>query len=77
MDHHFDIAIIGLGCAGSHIALELLQQCPDIKLVVIDNAPTVLHKKWSYWEKDSGKWDHMTLKKWSYAFLNRHKVLLN
>ncbi|MEO9501526.1 lycopene cyclase family protein [Nonlabens ulvanivorans] len=67
MDHHFDIAIIGLGCAGSHIALELLQQCPDIKLVVIDNAPTVLHKKWSYWEKDSGKWDHMTLKKWNYG----------
>ncbi|GAK91266.1 lycopene beta cyclase [Nonlabens ulvanivorans] len=67
MDDYFDIAIIGLGCAGSHIAIELLKQNPDIKLVVIDNAPSILHKKWSFWEKGIGKWDHMILKKWNHG----------
>ncbi len=67
MDHHFDIAIIGLGCAGSHVALELLKQQPDIKLVVIDNAPSTIHKKWSFWEKSNGKWDDLVLKEWNHG----------
>ncbi|EAS19327.1 putative lycopene cyclase [Flavobacteria bacterium BBFL7] len=65
MDHHYDIAIIGLGCAGSHVAIELIKQRPDIKIVVIDNAAAILHKKWSFWEKGVGKWDHIILKEWS------------
>lgn len=67
MDHHYDIAIIGLGCAGSHVALELLRQQPDLKLLVIDNAPTGVAKKWSYWEQGIGKWDHLILKKWNHG----------
>lgn len=73
MDHHFDIAIIGLGCAGSHITIELLKQHPDIKLVVIDDAPSTIHKKWSFWEKGSGKWDQMILKKWNHGLFKSDK----
>lgn len=67
MDHHYDIAIIGLGCAGAHVVLELLRCKPDLRIVVMDNAPQQVDKKWSYWEKGTGKWDHLILKKWNHG----------
>ena len=45
MDHHYDIAIIGMGCAGSHVVHELLRRNVDKKIVVIDNYKKKRHTK--------------------------------
>lgn len=66
MDNHFDIAIIGLGNAGSHVALELLSRAENCKIVVIDKfTKDSMHKTWSFWEKGAGKWDHLLHHSWN------------
>lgn len=73
MDTHYDIAIIGLGCAGSHVALELLArpETQDLKIVVLDDfSRESMHKTWSYWEQGKGKWDDLIAHEWLYAIFN-------
>ncbi len=66
MADHYDIAIIGMGCAGSHIALELLRQRVDKRIVILDDySGKSLDKTWSFWEKGAGKWDHLLINSWS------------
>lgn len=65
MDHHYDIAIIGMGCAGSHVVQELLRRKTDLKVVVIDDfKANSLEKTWSYWELGKGLWDHLISHSW-------------
>ncbi|MGJ8684024.1 MAG: lycopene cyclase family protein [Nonlabens sp.] len=65
MDHHYDIAIIGMGCAGSHVVQELLRHKTTLKVVVIDDFKAKsLEKTWSYWEKGTGRWDHLISHSW-------------
>ncbi|MEN8816488.1 MAG: lycopene cyclase family protein [Nonlabens sp.] len=65
MDHHYDIAIIGMGCAGSHVVQELLRRKTDLKVVVIDDFKSdSLDKTWSFWELGKGKWDHLISHSW-------------
>ncbi|QJP34605.1 lycopene cyclase [Nonlabens sp. Ci31] len=65
MDHHFDIAIIGMGCAGSHVVQELLRRKTDLRIVVIDDFNSnSLEKTWSYWEQGEGRWDHLISHSW-------------
>lgn len=65
MDSHYDIAIIGMGCAGSHIVQELLRRKTDLNIVIIDDFKALsLDKTWSFWEKGSGKWDHLISHSW-------------
>lgn len=65
MDHHYDIAIIGMGCAGSHVVLELLNRSSNLKVAVIDDFKSnSLEKTWSYWEQKTGKWDHLVSRSW-------------
>ncbi|MGB5982049.1 MAG: lycopene cyclase family protein [Nonlabens sp.] len=66
MDSHFDIAIIGLGCAGSHLVHAFLEHDLNLKTVVID--PWTLEKAekaWSFWEEGPGKWEHLIEQTWS------------
>ncbi|AUC79357.1 lycopene cyclase [Nonlabens sp. MB-3u-79] len=65
MDHHYDIAIIGMGCAGSHVVQELLRRKTNLKVVVIDDfKANSLEKTWSYWEQGKGLWDHLISHSW-------------
>jgi len=66
MDHHYDIAIIGMGCAGSHVVQELIAQKTELSIVIIDDFKAQsLEKTWSYWEKGPGKWDHLIAQSWN------------
>lgn len=65
MDHYYDIAVIGMGCAGSHVVQELLHHNTELKIVVIDDFKSnSLDKTWSFWEKGTGKWDHLISHSW-------------
>lgn len=78
MDHHYDIAIVGMGCAGSHLVLELLRRGVNKKIIVIDNysnAPVT--KTWSFWEHDTGQWDHLIYKSWNKAWFKTKKESLH
>ncbi len=80
MDHHYDIAIIGLGCAGSHIVHELINQNVEKKIVVIDPwSDTKPGKAWSFWEKGAGKWDHLVKQTWSKTIVRKkgHELKLD
>lgn len=65
MDSHYDIAIIGMGCAGSHIVQELLRRKVHLNILIIDDFKAAsLDKTWSFWEKGKGKWDHLISHSW-------------
>jgi lycopene beta-cyclase len=77
MDSHYDIAIIGLGCAGSHVLLELLSRTEtrDLNIVVLDDfSRESMHKTWSYWERGAGKWDTLVSNTWQYAYFKNTDV---
>lgn len=81
MDHYqYDIAIIGMGCAGSHILLEMMDQpeLRDKKILVLDdfNAES-LDKTWSFWEKGTGKWDSLLSFMWQKGKFQTTKVNLD
>jgi lycopene beta-cyclase len=81
MDHYqYDIAIIGMGCAGSHILLEMMDQpeLRDKKILVLDdfNAES-LDKTWSFWEKGIGKWDSLLSFMWQKGKFQTTKVNLD
>ncbi|PRP65795.1 lycopene cyclase family protein [Nonlabens agnitus] len=71
MDHHqYDIAIIGLGNAGSQVLLAMLehQGFKDHKILVLDDFQgESLDKTWSFWEKGTGKWDHLISYAWDFG----------
>lgn len=77
MDDHFDIAIIGLGCAGGHVLLELLSRAEteNLKIAVLDNySKDSLHKTWSFWEQNKGKWDHLVHHSWGKSVFKAPKT---
>ncbi len=78
MDHHkYDIAIVGMGCAGSHVLLQLLDNpsTRDIKILVLDDFQADSQEKtWSYWEKGNGKWDHLTSHIWPHGAFYTNRV---
>ncbi|BAO54132.1 lycopene cyclase family protein [Nonlabens marinus] len=68
MDYHYDIAIVGLGCAGSHVLIQMLDhpEMKDKKIIVFDDFQAdSLEKTWSFWEKGAGKWDSLLLDRWT------------
>ena len=68
MDHHYDIAIVGLGCAGSHVLVQMLDH-PEMsskRIIVFDDFQAdSLEKTWSFWEKGKGNWDSFLLDQWT------------
>ncbi|WP_194851215.1 lycopene cyclase family protein [Nonlabens antarcticus] len=81
MDHHqYDIAIVGMGCAGSHILLQMLDH-PGMKnkkiLILDDFQGESLDKTWSFWEKGVGNWDSLLSAKWALGNFKTNKVDLD
>lgn len=80
MDHHYDIAIIGMGCAGGHVALQLLEKAPNLKVAILDNyGANSQEKTWSFWEKGASKWDEIAMASWDHTTFHTGKkeLLLN
>ncbi|AZQ44896.1 lycopene cyclase family protein [Nonlabens ponticola] len=80
MDHHkYDIAIVGMGCAGSHVLLAMLEheQFMDKSILILDDySADSLEKTWSYWEKGTGKWDHLISQQWNQgSFISHNKSI--
>ncbi|MCC6725209.1 MAG: lycopene cyclase [Saprospiraceae bacterium] len=66
--NQFDIAIIGAGAAGLHLALAMRNDAFfDTKNILIleKDAKEANDRTWCFWEKGAGKWDHLLLKSWS------------
>jgi lycopene beta-cyclase len=65
--HQYDIAIVGMGCAGSHVLLALLEHplLDDLSIIVFDDyTRDSQDKTWCYWEKGVGKWDMLLAHRW-------------
>lgn len=73
----YDIAIIGMGCAGSHVALELLKRAPHLQVAILDDYQHMQEKTWSFWEKEASSWDHITTS-WNTALVHtgHHQLVL-
>ncbi len=66
----YDIAIIGGGVSGLHLALVLTEDIyfKDYRIVIFEkSSKNENDKTWSFWEKQNGKWDHLIAKKWNTA----------
>lgn len=76
---HFDYIIIGNGLAGFQLAIALSNDSffNNKKIALIDKDPKSTNDKtWCYWEKGSGKWDHLITKSWETAyFYSANKTL--
>lgn len=67
---HSDIVIIGAGAAGLHVALAIHNDpyFDNMSIVLIDKTnKDVNDRTWCYWEKGSGKWDHITKHSWTHG----------
>lgn len=67
---HFDYVIIGNGLAGLQLALKLSADSyfKDKQIALIDpSEKNTNNKTWSFWEKNSSQWDHITHKSWQKA----------
>ena len=66
----YDIAIIGGGVSGLHLALALTEDIyfKGYRIVIFEkSSKNENDKTWSFWEKQNGKWDHLIAKKWNTA----------
>jgi len=64
----FDIAIIGAGAAGLHLALAIGKDSffSNKKILILDKSLKEENDRtWCYWEKGEGLWDHLLQQKWS------------
>ena len=67
---HSDIVIIGAGAAGLHVALTIHNDpyFDNMSIVLIDKTnKDVNDRTWCYWEKGSGKWDHISKHSWTHG----------
>jgi lycopene beta-cyclase len=64
----FDYAIVGAGAAGLHLALAMQDDAffKDKKILILEkDGKNKNDRNWSFWEKNTGKWDNILLKSWS------------
>jgi lycopene beta-cyclase len=64
----FDIAIIGAGAAGLHLALAMKENAffANKKILLLDKDNKDQNDRtWCFWEKGQGKWDQLLRKSWS------------
>ena len=66
----FNIAIVGGGVSGLHLALALNQDSyfKDYSIVLFEKSPKNENDKtWSFWEEGNGNWDKLISKQWKTA----------
>lgn len=77
---NFDIAIIGAGAAGLHLALAMQTDSffSSKKILILDkDRKDQNDRTWSYWEKEKGKWDHLIEHSWQQGDFHSGKKLLS
>ncbi len=65
---HFDIAIIGAGAAGLHLALAIKKESffTNKRILIIEkSAKDQNDRTWCFWEKGNGLWEDIVTKQWS------------
>jgi lycopene beta-cyclase len=76
---NFDIAIIGAGAAGLHLALAMRDE-PFFQqkriLILEKSAKDQNDRTFCFWEKDGGKWDKLLRQSWSQGeFFSKEKAI--
>ncbi len=64
----YDITIIGLGAAGSHLLLAMMDDpfFDSKRILILEKEPKEKHDRtWSFWEKNDGRFDHICENIWS------------
>jgi len=67
---HFDIAILGAGAAGLHLALAIKKESffNNKRILIIDkSAKDQNDRTWCFWEKSDGLWDSIVNHSWSHG----------
>jgi len=76
---HFDIAIIGAGAAGLHLALAMRNESffEDKRILILEkSAKDQNDRTWCFWEKGEGLWDPLLRKSWSQGdFFSKEKTV--
>jgi len=65
---NFDIAIIGAGAAGLHLALAMKDDAffQGKRILILEKSSKDQNDRtWCYWEKGDGLWDHLIQQSWS------------
>ena len=65
---HFDIAIIGAGAAGLHLALAIKKESffTNKRILILEkSAKDQNDRTWCFWEKGDGLWEDIVTKQWS------------
>lgn len=63
----YDIAIIGAGAAGLHLAMAMCKDdyFKDQSILLLDKDDKNKNDRtWCFWEKGAGQWDHLLAKSW-------------
>lgn len=79
-DTHFDYIIVGSGLSGLQLALALAEDSffSDKQIALIDkDNKTINDKTWCFWEKETGKWNHLIYKAWNNAYIYSSKKIIN
>ena len=77
---HFDYIIVGNGLSGLQLALALAEDPYFInkQIALIDKEDKAINDKtWCFWEKETGKWDHIIYASWESAYIYSSKKTIN
>ena len=76
---HFDIAIIGAGAAGLHLAMAMRKEpfFKDKRILILEkSAKDQNDRTWCFWEKGEGLWDSFLTKSWQHGhFFSEEKSI--
>lgn len=76
---HFDIAIIGAGAAGLHLALAIKKESffTNKRILILEkSAKDQNDRTWCFWEKGDGLWEDIVTKQWQHGhFFTANKTI--
>ena len=77
--NNYDIAIIGAGAAGLHLALAMRNDpfFAHKRILILEKSTKELNDRtWCFWEKGAGLWDQLLRKSWSEGdFFSKEKAV--